>query len=207
MEIRTCDNGCTNCPVGVCVLNCLWDEYYSVQAFACNPCIETCEQGCVNGDNCSLCQDEECADCESFVSECITCIVDTVQTDGDCECIEGKYYNPVTHTCDICNEACTSCSCGRIDCCPTCSDGFFSIDGADICLDECPTGKTAQNGICVDEVDQVLCHEFNSQTVDAVDLGPYALEIWSIDVSAPYAIYRRGIYFDGVFWITLEKIV
>ena len=112
---------CDECPesLGECLWPCNPNEWYD--GTSCQSCADCGAvhvsnwDGCVDGDNCSVCHDPECLYCDDFSSdECNTCIIDnsnTTQETGyvDCECSTNHYYEKDTHTCDQCDAYCAEC--------------------------------------------------------------------------------------------------
>ena len=124
----------------------------------------TAWQGCVREKDCNRCDDRLCHTCNNFderYTYCTTCITNASKINGlssnVCDCDDNFWYDDYylladhpnedyTDKCVPCDIACKKCSSLSYQTCTECRTNFYKQDGANTCLDFCPTGYTTWNG-------------------------------------------------------------
>ena len=140
----TCSNGetCNSCPEGKSLKN--------------NQCTDDCGENHVSENNiCVPCHEANCETCSSSLAgACQECFSPNVlRIDGTCHltCQPSQFNN---------NGICTNCSTNCVDCdslpiCNQCNsenvlnkvyDGLTLVSA--VCVEDCPTGKFAEDGVC-----------------------------------------------------------
>jgi hypothetical protein len=133
-EITSCTGAlwCDKCPdepTDFCLLLCGKDEYLHTDAQGvetCVACAAACDSGCINGENCNPCNDQQCQDCTSFNTDatCTNCLPNTNDTTADCECAPGYSYFSRSNKCDSCYTNCSTCFDQKLYTCDSCQTGY-----------------------------------------------------------------------------------
>lgn len=134
-------SSCTTCPSnkyflanisgGYCLDSCP-TEYYVRTGFNCLDCYTTCKT--CNGVS---------------SSSCLTCVSGLFLSDGMCRyvCPGGSFPNPVTGTCDLCDNRCTFCFDSTVNNCTACANGLVLNNFT--CTTSCSGNLTVnQWGVC-----------------------------------------------------------
>lgn len=208
----------------VCLSLCEYDQFYDEVTGECNDCKDTCEDGCVRGENCNPCFDDTCGECTSFgdttVSNpddvCESCI-DGASPDanGKCQCDGFTNYNEDLNECETCHERCIECYGDHrwYDDCISCSSGFYLQPRSTVCLPTCPatfipndTTNTCDPG----NTPEIFCQEFDTQATsynvlagidDNASIEPLAND----GSTTVIAVFERGLYFDGTSIMVLDN--
>ena len=200
-----CGTGyCENCPAdSTCLSECDEDQFRN-DSGECKDCLPECEAGCRREENCNVCDDNECAECDGFgEDDCTECIDRAEEVDNDCQCEDNYTYSVDKHECTLaCDPACEVCDDATIYTCDECADGYFKQVDSRICINRCPTGTTESGKECVEIADFKACFDFDKDQID------YVSSVTEIrfqggrtdadgEVDDPIPVYRRGLYFDG----------
>ena len=205
---------CTFCPTDICLIDCEWNQYHNGENDnECTYCPEECTEGCTFGTNCNQCIDRECQDCDRW-ENCTQCIENAdcncegaPEFDAECTCDmtpNAYFFEEEQNLCVLCDSNCAVCYGTKIYECEACQDGFAKQIDIDICTADCPSGYTESpnTNTCDGDPDLVQCFTFDRIQND-YDLDPYYLRGGNTagvedEPSNPFAVYRRGAYFDGV---------
>lgn len=189
----TCSNSefsCSICPKTT--LECLdtCDQNHWWNGASCKDCKECSYDSCVRSDNsCNLCYDVRCFKCTTFSSgSCTECKQHASLSLGVCTCDTNYLWDSIQEACVYCDPAVKA-----------------SLQG--LCLDECPTGYTNNDGVCTGSAGKVfeinLDKKIRGTITDSVgglievttgissEYYPY------YDLGDPYAGKDRGYYFNG----------
>jgi hypothetical protein len=106
--------GCSFCPINEgCISPCniSFFQENNESMSVCVSCLENCTKGCRFSQNCSLCEDPNCIECESFNSKsCLQCEIGFEIVNNSCFKCEGKvFYNFSNKTCMKCLGVCDEC--------------------------------------------------------------------------------------------------
>jgi hypothetical protein len=127
-----CGKGyCRVCPKetsAVCLIDCEFDQY--IEDGICYDCSNTCDEGCVRGENCNKCLDPECGVCEQY-EVCEACISGTNDDLTDCVCLD--VYNVDDHVCEECFASCETCSSAGEYNCEKCVAGQILQPNSSFC--------------------------------------------------------------------------
>ena len=166
-----CGTGyCENCPAdSTCLSECDEDQFRN-DSGECKDCLPECEAGCRREENCNVCDDNECAECDGFgEDDCTECIDRAEEVDNDCQCEDNYTYSVDKHECTLaCDPACEVCDDATIYTCDECADGYFKQVDSRICINRCPTGTTESGKECVEIADFKACFEFDKDQIDYV---------------------------------------
>ena len=222
-EISTDENcgpdGCDFCPVGECISNCAWNEYFLNQQAECEVCDDECTSGCVRAENCSPCADLECkiCDCYGEDAECLECIEFAAKDEnGDCQCQDGSLYLIETHECGECHPSCAKCFGPSNLECTECKDGFFlqyNISAyTNICEDTCPTGSIPSGTTCLPPAEtDIACFTFDRQTylteVNGITLTHQFLGTADCVADTLKTYNNRGIWFDQCHYFEITGLI
>ena len=110
-----------------------------------------------------------------------------------CQCNDNYYFNSETGSCDECHYACKKCTSPIVNKCLECREDFFEVQDSTICVDICPSGFSEDSDSCTGTAGVVSSFEFTSKT-NFVE-GDNNV---SCDIVGPLAIYKRGLWFDGM---------
>ena len=214
-----CPSECSGfCPTElICPSYCEFDHY--PDGTGCSPCKSGCNKGCVRPENCDLCDDDLCDECNYFSyytdpiedRACTTCgakvcsgCKKNAKTVGDkCECKITYYKEPSDKECHDCTDNCDRCSSHEIDKCTECSSGYYLTNN--VCNSFCPTGYNKLTKTCV-LVDDFVFQLKPERIEDVVEDTRSAIPVLTgkdnnfyptYTTEDPWAARHRGYYFTG----------
>ena len=186
-------NFCSDIVTTNCLINCEFLEY--MENNLCSACLNSCNEGCVRGTDCNLCDDENCFQCSSFdVNSCLTCNGLFSLDLGKCSC--GTGFVQVGSECVRCHASCLECKgTGFMDCI-SCS-GVLDLVYDFTCVALCPTPCESASGVCAcgsKIVADARFYEagFSFGTVGSFSVGNDNLRF---DFNDPFLQDSRGAYF------------
>lgn len=200
-------SGCSTCPKDFenqCLSLCNFNEF--TENSNCKPCKDTCQTGCVrNDETCNLCSDVKCLKCLNFESSCQECTENSELVDGVCKCKTNTWWDSSLVKCRACNENCVQCDGGGYLGCSKCRDSYFMLVG--ICVQFCPLGYLGNSGgncelengkriveFVFDQIEGVVYDKANQvPAVTGNSAGFYP----EYEENDPFAVYKRGYYFNG----------
>ena len=136
---------CEICPTGQGCLSACNITNYNTSIETCEPCLDSCTQGCRHSSNCSLCSEPFCLECFTFESRsCLKCDYGFELVNETCVKCEGKvFYNGTDKKCQDCKGLCQECENDKM--CITCKE-FSSLNEKYQCV--CDKGYYDNKG-CV----------------------------------------------------------
>ena len=197
IEPSDCEQGyCSTCPPGVCIINCpISTTLIDGECVECN----NCPQGCIYPEDCTMCLDRYCETCSTY-EDCEACVVNAefnAET-GECEC-DASHRPSEDFQCVDCHPACALCDDETNSTCDECNEGFYKQIDTRQCEEYCPTLLNTVDQECQTGPDKFLCLSFQDKELPS-ELAPS-------ETSHPIPIYQRGIYFDGIAYVTLTDFV
>jgi len=172
----------------------------------CSSCVD-CPEGCVRAEDCNLCADRLCEQCDTFGAGCIQCKPNASYNLGVCECNLG--YFEFMGQCVECIQNCDSCDSSDSYGCAQCSSGYFVIQG--VCKTFCPSGYSSNSGVC-DLDDDFVFHLQPHGIQDIVTDTQSSIPVHTGEDSSfhpspslydPIPAKDRGYYFDGSAYMQL----
>ena len=174
-------NKCTTCPPsGICIPTCNITEFYSVDIQDCISCNSACIAGCVNSEDCNLCQDPNCLSCSSSEkNSCTECKENYQVSNFTCvECDESQYYDFTLRKCGRCKELCTSCL--NEEHCTSCVENS-SLNLGYQC--ECNEGFNHNNTLCSRNVFGVFLSINNQNQATITFTEPLSKNLTTNDIT------------------------
>lgn len=94
-----------------CIPICNFEYYYDKNNDTCYECLESCQFGCKNSYDCSICADYNCLACSSLTKySCTKCQEPYILKNSICElCSDGYYYSFHSKNCLKCSSLCNLC--------------------------------------------------------------------------------------------------
>lgn len=120
--------------------------------------------------------------------------------------------------CFSCVDACEECSEADRISCTVCSPGFYLQPNTRICLPQCPTSFAANSvtRTCDTVTGEVFCQAFDLNktyfTTAAERTGSIVSTYGGSKIEAelatdPIPIYKRGFWFDGAQYATIDNLI
>ncbi|CAG9312590.1 unnamed protein product [Blepharisma stoltei] len=203
--LKTC-TGCDYCTgTGKCLGTCDWNFYLDTGSGSCKSCLSSCQYGCINGDNCSLCKANACQQCSSFyTSSCDTCYTATYW-DGvkNCVCLNGHDFDYEKLECkNPCFSLCTSCNGLQMSQCTACKSEYKLYNG--FCVLNCPLGYINNQSVCELQssalyisykFNQILNPQYDSISAYPISLGSDSRYYPDYGSDNPWTLPNRGLWF------------
>ncbi|CAG9312530.1 unnamed protein product [Blepharisma stoltei] len=153
---------------------------------------------CTVADNCNMCYQERCLECNNHDLTCNKCINNASINNGVCQCNEDTFWEESLRSCVPCN-LCNNC----VDC-MLCASSFYMYLGW--CVSKCPDGFIESDSDCVENDPFIFYLSFDTLkgvvydkqskipavTGNSIDFYP------DYDEFDPVAAFNRGFYFNGV---------
>lgn len=171
----------------------------------CEPCLNTCQYGCINTINCNLCFDSNCVECtNSFQGSCTTCDTDWFKCQGgchDCPLVGYSGYNCICYPTR--GTYCYILANGIA--CSTCIGNFYKF--STYCVTTCPTGSIPNNNVCTVNTDQIFSLAYNND-LDLSLLQTNSTSLYPDFLNTdPIPTYNRGWYFTSASSLNFENIL
>ena len=227
---------CSNCPLQTCLSNCEFDQFLDSEECSpclesctegcmrgtdCRPCTDELCEVCPDSKTCEQClpgaQNPEQCECQSglqydsSVGECVPCSANCSSCEYGtliCQECESRFYLDDSATCQQCSSSCDECSSGDNKSCSRCSEGFYLIPNTSQCEPWCPSGLVDVDKVCKQTPEATICFNWTDKQVELTDeTSGVQVQYATEDQSSPFAVYQRGIYFEGTHLVLPDLIL